>query len=137
MNRMACLRLIERCADSLYSVRAEIADAGDTVARELHDPIAKLVECVVPYAVLQASVDQTSVRSRRCTSFCTARRRGRSSSATSSVTRSYVRSRAATQRSRLRSHSSLYAFRLFGLRSEADGHAAVDPDPDPEAGAGE
>jgi abelson tyrosine-protein kinase 1 len=44
MNRMACLRLIERCADSLYSVRAEIADAGDTVARELHDPIAKLVE---------------------------------------------------------------------------------------------
>jgi hypothetical protein len=43
MNRMACLRLIERCADSLYSVRAEIADEDDTGAHELHDPIAKLV----------------------------------------------------------------------------------------------
>jgi hypothetical protein len=40
---MACLRLIERCADSLYSVRAELADEDDTVAHELHDPIAKLV----------------------------------------------------------------------------------------------
>jgi hypothetical protein len=43
MNRMACLRLIERCAASLYSVHTEIADAGDTVACELHDTIAELL----------------------------------------------------------------------------------------------
>ncbi len=46
MNRLASLRLTERCADILISVRDEIADAGYTVAEELHAPIAKLVECV-------------------------------------------------------------------------------------------
>ncbi|KAH9014502.1 hypothetical protein EDB85DRAFT_1876352 [Lactarius pseudohatsudake] len=44
MNRLASLRLTERCADILISVREEIADAGYTVAEELHAPIAKLVE---------------------------------------------------------------------------------------------
>ncbi|KAI9457475.1 hypothetical protein BJY52DRAFT_1223837 [Lactarius psammicola] len=44
MNRLASLRLTERCADILISVRDEIADAGYTVAEELHAPIAKLVE---------------------------------------------------------------------------------------------
>ena len=47
MNRLASLRLTERCADILISVRAEIVDAGYTVAEELHAPIAKLVECVL------------------------------------------------------------------------------------------
>jgi len=45
MNRLASLRLTERCADTLISVREEIADAGDDVAEELHAPIAKLNEC--------------------------------------------------------------------------------------------
>ena len=47
MNRLATLRLTERCADILISVRDEIVDAGYTVAEELHAPIAKLVECVL------------------------------------------------------------------------------------------
>lgn len=46
MNRLASLRLTERCADMLISVREEIADAGDDVVEELHGPIAKLNECV-------------------------------------------------------------------------------------------
>jgi len=46
MNRLASLRLTERCADMLICVREEIADAGDAVAEELHAPIAKLNECV-------------------------------------------------------------------------------------------
>ena len=45
MNRLASLRLTERCADILISVRGEIVDAGYTVAEELHAPIAKLNEC--------------------------------------------------------------------------------------------
>lgn len=44
MNRLASLRLTERCADILISVREEIIDAGRTVAEELHSPIAKLNE---------------------------------------------------------------------------------------------
>jgi abelson tyrosine-protein kinase 1/abelson tyrosine-protein kinase 2 len=46
MNRMACLRLTQRCADILISVRQEIQDAGGDVGDELKAPIAKLVECV-------------------------------------------------------------------------------------------
>jgi abelson tyrosine-protein kinase 1/abelson tyrosine-protein kinase 2 len=45
MNRLASLRLAERCADILISVREEIIDAGYTVAEELHAPISKLNEC--------------------------------------------------------------------------------------------
>jgi hypothetical protein len=45
MNRLASLRLTERCADTLISVREEIIDAGYAVAEELHAPIAKLNEC--------------------------------------------------------------------------------------------
>ncbi|KAI0270447.1 hypothetical protein BC834DRAFT_922465 [Gloeopeniophorella convolvens] len=44
MNRLASLRLTERCADILISVREEIAEAGDSVSEELHSPIAKLNE---------------------------------------------------------------------------------------------
>ncbi|KAJ7188007.1 hypothetical protein C8R46DRAFT_1205222 [Mycena filopes] len=42
-NRMACLRLTERCADILLSVREEISDADDHVGEELAGPIGKLV----------------------------------------------------------------------------------------------
>ncbi|KAH9921625.1 uncharacterized protein B0H18DRAFT_1121320 [Fomitopsis serialis] len=44
VNRMACLRLTERCATILYSVREEIAEAGDHVGEELLYPIQRLVE---------------------------------------------------------------------------------------------
>ncbi|RDB18261.1 Dual specificity protein kinase splA [Hypsizygus marmoreus] len=44
MNRLACLRLTERCAEILFSVRQEVKDAGDTVGSELAAPITKLVE---------------------------------------------------------------------------------------------
>jgi abelson tyrosine-protein kinase 1 len=45
MNRLASLRLTERCADILVSVREEVIDAGYTVAEELNAPISKLNEC--------------------------------------------------------------------------------------------
>ncbi|PCH42817.1 hypothetical protein WOLCODRAFT_25573 [Wolfiporia cocos MD-104 SS10] len=44
VNRVACLRLTERCATILYSVREEIAEAGNEVGEELLHPIARLVE---------------------------------------------------------------------------------------------
>ncbi|KAJ7747345.1 hypothetical protein B0H16DRAFT_1675699 [Mycena metata] len=43
INRLACLRLVERCADILLSVREEISDAVDHVGDELAGPIEKLV----------------------------------------------------------------------------------------------
>ncbi|KAL6299815.1 hypothetical protein BKA93DRAFT_569950 [Sparassis latifolia] len=43
MNRLACLRLTERCATILLSVREEIAEAGDEVGQELFSPITRLV----------------------------------------------------------------------------------------------
>ena len=46
MNRMGCLRLTERCADILLSIREEIHEAGNYVGIELQGPITKLVECV-------------------------------------------------------------------------------------------
>ncbi|KII83772.1 hypothetical protein PLICRDRAFT_95753 [Plicaturopsis crispa FD-325 SS-3] len=44
MNRLACLRLTERCADILLAVREEIEDAGNAVGEELRNPITKLVD---------------------------------------------------------------------------------------------
>ncbi|KAL4243264.1 Serine/threonine-protein kinase [Abortiporus biennis] len=44
MNRMACLRLTERCATMLMSIREEIAEAGDDVRDELLTPIQRLQE---------------------------------------------------------------------------------------------
>ena len=44
MNRLSCLRLTERCADILISVRQEIYDAGDVLGQELAAPIQKLEE---------------------------------------------------------------------------------------------
>lgn len=69
-NRLQCLRLTERCAMAIYSVRAEIADAerdmqsqqgqnGDVgvvgLAEEMEGPVRKLNECIemVSFAVLQ------------------------------------------------------------------------------------
>ncbi|KAG6885500.1 hypothetical protein C0992_005114, partial [Termitomyces sp. T32_za158] len=45
-NRLQCLRLTNRCADILLSVREEIKYAGDQVNEELQAPIAKLKEYV-------------------------------------------------------------------------------------------
>ncbi|KAF9255884.1 hypothetical protein L218DRAFT_911907 [Marasmius fiardii PR-910] len=44
LNRLQCLRLTERCADILLSVRQEVREAGDQVTEELTIPIAKLTE---------------------------------------------------------------------------------------------
>ncbi|KAJ7268729.1 hypothetical protein B0H12DRAFT_64026 [Mycena haematopus] len=43
LNRLACLRLTERCAEILLSVRDEVKDAGEIVGDELAMPIEKLV----------------------------------------------------------------------------------------------
>ena len=47
MNRLGCLRLTERCADILISVRMEISNAGDVLGQELAAPIQKLEEYVL------------------------------------------------------------------------------------------
>lgn len=44
MNRLQCLRLTERCAEILLSVRQEVYDAGDEVGLELSVPYQKLLE---------------------------------------------------------------------------------------------
>ena len=44
MNRLACLRLTDRCADILLSIREEIQEAGNDVGIELQGPIIKLIE---------------------------------------------------------------------------------------------
>ncbi|KAI9060336.1 hypothetical protein FKP32DRAFT_1656183 [Trametes sanguinea] len=44
INRLACLRLTERCATILISVREEIAEAGDEVGVELQAPVNRLVQ---------------------------------------------------------------------------------------------
>ncbi|KAL0058574.1 hypothetical protein AAF712_014737 [Marasmius tenuissimus] len=44
LNRLQCLRLTERCAEILLSVRQEVHEAGDQVTEELKLPIAKLTE---------------------------------------------------------------------------------------------
>ena len=46
VNRLACLRLTERCATILISIREEIAEAGDEVGLELQPPLDRLVEYV-------------------------------------------------------------------------------------------
>ncbi|KAJ6608484.1 hypothetical protein B0H10DRAFT_1815704, partial [Mycena sp. CBHHK59/15] len=44
MNRLACLRLAERCANLLLSVLEEIHEAGNKVEKEMAKPIGELVE---------------------------------------------------------------------------------------------
>lgn len=43
-NRLSCLRLTERCATILYTVRSEIDAAGTDVADVLREPVEKLLE---------------------------------------------------------------------------------------------
>ncbi|KAJ7141695.1 hypothetical protein C8R43DRAFT_586859 [Mycena crocata] len=44
MNRLACLRLAERCANLLLSVLQEVHEVGDKVEKELAAPLEKLIE---------------------------------------------------------------------------------------------
>ncbi|KAF7355415.1 Protein kinase domain-containing protein [Mycena sanguinolenta] len=44
MNRLACLRLAERCANFLLSVVQEVHEMGDKVEKELAEPLKKLVQ---------------------------------------------------------------------------------------------
>ncbi|KAF9218645.1 hypothetical protein BS17DRAFT_720020, partial [Gyrodon lividus] len=48
-NRLSCLRLTERCATLLYSVRLEIVQAGEDVAQDLAEPVERLCEFTVHY----------------------------------------------------------------------------------------
>lgn len=72
MNRSACLRLTDRCATILFSIREEIFDAGDNVGDELRDPILRLVEYVFPHisafysALIRCSLPGPSIE---CTAF--------------------------------------------------------------------
>ncbi len=66
MNRTACLRLTERCADILISVREEIRDAGDVVGDDLAAPVNKLIEYVKPSFVVHVNHYQSG-RSPLCT----------------------------------------------------------------------
>ncbi|KIJ32257.1 hypothetical protein M422DRAFT_265910 [Sphaerobolus stellatus SS14] len=43
-NRLSCLRLTERCANILYSVRLEIDNAGPSVSETLRQPVENLTE---------------------------------------------------------------------------------------------
>ncbi|GJJ14060.1 hypothetical protein Clacol_008317 [Clathrus columnatus] len=43
-NRLSCLALTERCANILFSIRAEIDVVGDEVADSLREPMEKLTE---------------------------------------------------------------------------------------------
>ncbi|KIK81138.1 hypothetical protein PAXRUDRAFT_156824 [Paxillus rubicundulus Ve08.2h10] len=45
-NRLSCLRLTERCAMLLYSVRSEIVEAGEDVAKDLAEPIERLCDAL-------------------------------------------------------------------------------------------
>lgn len=44
---MSCVRLTERCADTLIAVRQEIHQAGDLVTEELQLPLERLQEYVL------------------------------------------------------------------------------------------
>ncbi|KAK7055315.1 kinase domain-containing protein [Favolaschia claudopus] len=44
MNRLACLRLAERCANLLNSVVTEVHEMGDKVEVEMQEPLDKLVQ---------------------------------------------------------------------------------------------
>lgn len=48
MNRLACLRLAERCANLLLSVVQEVHEVGDKVEKEMTEPLEKLVAYVLP-----------------------------------------------------------------------------------------
>lgn len=46
VNALSCVRLTERCAETLIAVRQEIYEAGDMVTEELHLPLERLQEYV-------------------------------------------------------------------------------------------
>ena len=48
INRLACLRLTERCATVLLSIREEIAEAGDEVGIELQPPLVLMCTAEQP-----------------------------------------------------------------------------------------
>jgi abelson tyrosine-protein kinase 1 len=52
MNRIACLRLTQRCADILICVRQEVQDAGGDVGDELEDPVDLLINSLRAFFVL-------------------------------------------------------------------------------------
>lgn len=52
MNSSACLRLTERCAETLIAVHQEVREAGDSVTQELRAPINKLEEWVTLTSLL-------------------------------------------------------------------------------------
>lgn len=63
MNRLACLRLTERCADILLSIREEIREAGDDVGIELRTPLNKLLEAFVNvHALMQRQVNRPFIK---------------------------------------------------------------------------
>ena len=66
MNRLACLRLTERCADILLSIREEIHEAGNYVGNELQGPIIKLVEYVRKPRVYDALFTALQKRIHQC-----------------------------------------------------------------------
>jgi abelson tyrosine-protein kinase 1 len=63
MNVLSSLRLAERCADILISVREEIFDAGDVVGQELAAPIQKLEEYVVCSRTIVTNCSYLIIRS--------------------------------------------------------------------------
>ncbi|KAF9780733.1 hypothetical protein BJ322DRAFT_278471 [Thelephora terrestris] len=59
MNRLACLRLTQRCADILLSIREEVREAGDEVTIELQAPIGRLVDAFANVlALMQRQVNR-------------------------------------------------------------------------------
>ena len=63
MNYLACLRLTQRCADILISVRQEIFEAGDILAQELVTPIQRLEEYVLYDISIRANLSHLIARS--------------------------------------------------------------------------
>ncbi|KAF9647369.1 hypothetical protein BDM02DRAFT_2705085 [Thelephora ganbajun] len=62
-NRLASLRLTERCADILLSIREEVQEAGNYVGTELQEPIIKLVEAFARvHALMQKQVNRPFIK---------------------------------------------------------------------------
>ncbi|KAG7443813.1 uncharacterized protein BT62DRAFT_902080 [Guyanagaster necrorhizus] len=71
MNRLQCLRLTERCANILLSIRQEIHEAGDMVSTELTLPMSKLalafsrvrvlLENLISFSSLKAHVKRKQI----------------------------------------------------------------------------
>jgi abelson tyrosine-protein kinase 1 len=55
---MACVSLVERCADILFAVREEIDLAGGRVEDTLRDPVERLTEYVNCQPVVTVHTDR-------------------------------------------------------------------------------